>query len=196
MLTGGRGKAGGIKLSSTAGRRGGGARERILGLDIKGHVMRRLWIERAISIAREYYFSITFDRGAKAPLFMLSTMGGMDIEAVAVDHPDALARIHLDPAIGFQPFFARRLLYAAGVPAEEHKRVAAIIEQAYRAFAELDAMLVEVNPLVVTGRRAGRRAPTPSSRSTTTRCTGTPTSPRCATCRRPTRRSRWRASAA
>ena len=157
---------------------------------------RRLWVERAISIAREYYFSITFDRGAKAPLFMLSTMGGMDIEAVAVDHPDKLARIHLDPAIGFQPFFARRLLYAAGVPAEEHRAVAAIIEQAYRAFTELDLMLIEVNPLAVLGRRAGRRGrrqghdrrqrPVPARR------------PRGAARRRPrpTRRSRWPASAA
>jgi succinyl-CoA synthetase beta subunit len=148
VLTGGRGKAGGIAVveGPDAAAEAAG---RILGLDIKGHVTRRLWIERAISIAREYYFSITFDRGAKAPLFMLSTMGGMDIEAVAVDHPDRLARIHLDPAIGFQPFFARRLLYAAGVPAEEHKAVAAIIEQAYRAFTELDLMLIEVNPLAV-----------------------------------------------
>ncbi len=148
VLAGGRGKAGGIAVvdGPDAAAEAAG---RILGLDIKGHVTRRLWVERAISIAREYYFSITFDRGAKAPLFMLSTMGGMDIEAVAVDHPDRLARIHLDPAIGFQPFFARRLLYAAGVPAEEHRAVAAIIEQAYRAFTELDLMLIEVNPLAV-----------------------------------------------
>jgi succinyl-CoA synthetase beta subunit len=148
VLTGGRGKAGGIAVVEGPDAAAEAA-ERILGLDIKGHVTRRLWIERAISIAREYYFSITFDRGAKKPLFMLSTMGGMDIEAVAVEHPDKLARIHLDPAIGFQPFFARRLLFAAGVPAEEHKAAARILEQAYRAFEELDLMLIEVNPLAV-----------------------------------------------
>ena len=148
VLAGGRGKAGGIKVVDGP-EAAAEAAGRILGLDIKGHITRRLWVERAISIAREYYFSITFDRGAKAPLFMLSTMGGMDIEAVAVDHPDRLARIHLDPAIGFKPFFARRLLFAAGVPAAEHKAVADIIERAYRAFEELDLMLVEVNPLAV-----------------------------------------------
>jgi succinyl-CoA synthetase beta subunit len=114
-------------------------------------VTRRVWVEKAISIDREYYFSITFDRGAKAPLFMLSTMGGMDIEAVAVDHPDKLARLHLDPAIGLEPFFVRRLLYAAGVPKDEHKGVGDVIAKAYRMYQGTDAMLVEVNPLVITG---------------------------------------------
>ena len=125
---------------------------------------------------------------------MLSTMGGMDIEDVAVDHPDRLARIHLDPLIGFQPFFARRSASAPASPPRS-AAVVAIIEQAYRAFIELDAMLVEVNPLVVTPDGEVARS-TPRSRSTTTRCTGTPTSPRCATSPRPTRRSRWPASAA
>jgi succinyl-CoA synthetase beta subunit len=149
VLTGGRGKAGGVKLAADPDEAARHA-EAILGLDIRGHVTRRLWIERQASIAREYYFSIAFDRGEKRPLFMLSTMGGMDIEAVAVDHPEALARLHLDPAIGLRPFFVNRLLFAAGIPKEERKAVAAIVEGCYRLYVGADAMLVEVNPLAVT----------------------------------------------
>jgi succinyl-CoA synthetase beta subunit len=150
VLTGGRGKAGGVKVADSpedAEAKAGA----ILGLDIKGHVTRRVLVEKAIDIAHELYFSITFDRSAKRPLFMLSTMGGMDIEAVAVEHPDKLARLHLDPAMGLQPFFVRRLLFAAGVPKEQQSGVAAVISKTYRLFAEGDAMLVEINPLVVTG---------------------------------------------
>jgi succinyl-CoA synthetase beta subunit len=153
VLAGGRGKAGGVKVADSPA----DAEEKaqaILGLDIKGHITRRVWVEKAISIDREYYFSITFDRGAKAPLFMLSTMGGMDIEAVAVDHPDKLARLHLDPAIGLEPFFVRRLLYAAGVPKEEHKGVGDVVAKAFRMYQDTDAMLVEVNPLVITAEGA------------------------------------------
>jgi succinyl-CoA synthetase beta subunit len=153
VLAGGRGKAGGVKVADGPADAEEKARG-ILGLDIKGHVTRRVWVEKAISIDKEYYFSITFDRGAKANLFMLSTMGGMDIEAVAVDHPDKLARLHLDPAIGLEPFFVRRLLYAAGVPKEEHKGVGDVIAKAFEMYQSSDAMLVEVNPLVVTGEGA------------------------------------------
>jgi len=153
VLAGGRGKAGGVKVADDPA----DAEEKtrgILGLDIKGHITRRVWVEKAISIDKEYYFSITFDRGAKANLFMLSTMGGMDIEAVAVDHPDKLARIHLNPAIGLQPYFVRRLLYAAGVPKAEHKGVGQLIAKAYEMYLGTDAMLVEVNPLVITAEGA------------------------------------------
>ncbi len=153
VLAGGRGKAGGVKVADDPA----DAEEKtrgILGLDIKGHITRRVWVEKAISIDKEYYFSITFDRGAKANLFMLSTMGGMDIEAVAVDHPDKLARIHLNPAIGLQPYFVRRLLWAAGVPKDEHKAVGGLITKAYEMYRDTDAMLVEVNPLVVTAEGA------------------------------------------
>jgi succinyl-CoA synthetase beta subunit len=153
VLAGGRGKAGGVKVADDPA----DAEEKtrgILGLDIKGHITRRVWVEKAISIDREYYFSITFDRGAKANLFMLSTMGGMDIEAVAVDHPDKLARIHLNPAIGLQPYFVRRLLWAAGVPKAEHRAVGDVIVKAYEMYRGTDAMLVEVNPLVITAEGA------------------------------------------
>ena len=150
VLTGGRGKAGGIKLAEDPADAEAKARE-ILGLDIRGHVVRRLWIERASDIAKEYYLSITFDRGAKKPLYMLTTEGGIEIEQVAEENPDALARLHVDPLEGFQPYQARRLIYGAGIEdANEQKQILAIIEKLYRCFVESDAMLCEINPLIVT----------------------------------------------
>jgi succinyl-CoA synthetase beta subunit len=148
VLTGGRGKAGGVKVveGPTAAQE---AAEAILGLDIKGHVTRRLLVERAVAIAKEYYFSITFDRAAKMPLLMLTTMGGMDVEAVAEEHPDRLARLHVDPALGYRGFHGQRLMSAAGVPVEERKALAPLLAALYRVFADGDCMLVEVNPLVL-----------------------------------------------
>src|SRR3954454_5577791 len=126
VLTGGRGKAGGVKLASSPDEAEAHARA-ILGLDIRGHVVRRLWIERASQIAREYYFSITFDRGAKKPLFMLTTEGGVEIEQVAAERPEALARLHLDPLAGYHPWVGRDLAFRAGIPVAEQKQVASII---------------------------------------------------------------------
>src|SRR5437762_7918483 len=114
VLTGGRGKAGGVKLADDPGDAEQKA-EGILGLDINGHVVRKLWIESASEIAKEYYLSITFDRGAKRVLFMLTTEGGVEIEEVAATKPKAVARLHVDPLEGFQPYQARRLIYGAGV---------------------------------------------------------------------------------
>src|SRR6188472_3943460 len=93
VLTGGRGKAGGVKLADDPADAEQKARA-ILGLDIRGHVVRKLWIERASDIAKEYYLSVTFDRSEKAPLFMLTTEGGVEIEDVAASKPEALARLH------------------------------------------------------------------------------------------------------
>ncbi|HYW28304.1 MAG TPA: succinate--CoA ligase subunit beta [Gaiellales bacterium] len=149
VLVGGRGKAGGIKYAATPDDAEQHARA-ILGMDIRGHVVRRLWIERASDIEREYYFSITFDRGAKRPLLMLTTAGGIEIEQVAEETPEKLARLHVDPLTGLLPFHARRLCFAAAIPADEVKQVTAIIDRAYEAFIETDAMLVEINPLIVT----------------------------------------------
>jgi succinyl-CoA synthetase beta subunit len=150
VLTGGRGKAGGVKLADDPADAEAKARD-ILGLDINGHVVRKLWIEQASDIAREYYLSITFDRGAKQPLFMLTTEGGVEIEQVAEENPDALARLHVDPLEGFQPYQARRLVYGAGIgdPGEQ-KQIVAIIEKLYACFVQSDAMLTEINPLIVT----------------------------------------------
>ena len=150
VLTGGRGKAGGVKLADDPQDAEEKARD-ILGLDINGHVVRKLWIESASEIAKEYYLSITFDRGEKQPLFMLTTQGGVEIEQVADETPDALARLHVDPLEGYQPWQARRLIYAAGIDdPNEQKQLLSIVEQLYRCFVETDAMLAEINPLVVT----------------------------------------------
>jgi len=150
VLTGGRGKAGGIKLAEDPADAEAKARD-ILGLDIRGHVVRKLWIEQASDIAKEYYLSITFDRGTKKPLYMLTTEGGIEIEQVAEENPDALARLHVDPFEGFQPYQARRLIYGAGIEdPNEQKQILGLIENLYRCFVESDAMLCEINPLIVT----------------------------------------------
>jgi succinyl-CoA synthetase beta subunit len=150
VLTGGRGKAGGVKLADgpeDAEAKAG----KILGLDIRGHVVRKVWIERASEIAKEYYLSITFDRGAKKALFMLTTEGGVEIEEVAESNPDALARLHVDPLEGFQPYQARRLIYGAGIDdPDEQKQILDIVRKLYDCFVETDAVLCEVNPLIVT----------------------------------------------
>jgi len=150
VLTGGRGKAGGIVLAEDPDAAEQGA-ERILGLDINGHVVRKLWIERASEIAKEYYLSVTFDRGEKKPLFILTTEGGIEIEEVAAKTPEALARLHVSPLEGFQPYQARRLIYGAGIDdPDEQQQIAGIIEKLYRCFVETDALLCEINPLIVT----------------------------------------------
>jgi succinyl-CoA synthetase beta subunit len=150
VLTGGRGKAGGVKLATGPDEAEQKAKD-ILGLDINGHVVRRLWIEKASDIEREYYLSIALDRGAKKPLFMFTMQGGVEIEQVVEENPDALVRLHVDPSEGFQPWVARRLIYGAGVSdPSEQKQIAAIAEKLYAAFVEFDAMLCEINPLIVT----------------------------------------------
>ena len=150
VLTGGRGKAGGVQLAADPSEAEQKARD-ILGLDINGHVVEKLWIEKASDIAKEYYLSVTFDRGAKQPLFMFTTQGGVEIEEVAANDPDALVRLHVDALEGFQPWVARRLVYGAGVDdPSEQKQIADIIGKLYRCFVESDAMLTEINPLIVT----------------------------------------------
>jgi succinyl-CoA synthetase beta subunit len=149
VLTGGRGKAGGIKLAATPDEAEEHAAA-ILGLDIGGHVVRRLWIEQASDIEREYYLSLTFDRGSKQPLFMFTTEGGIDIEEVAATRPEKLVRLHVDPLEGFRPWHARRLLFGAGIEdAEEQKQIATIAQKLYECFDGCDAMLCEINPLIV-----------------------------------------------
>ena len=150
VLTGGRGKAGGIELAE--GPEDAEAKaEEILGLDIRGHVVRKLWIERASEIAKEYYLSITFDRGAKKPLYMLTSEGGVEIEEVAENNPDALSRLHVDPLEGFQPYQARRLIHGAGIgDPNEQEQILDIVGELYACFVETDSMLCEINPLIVT----------------------------------------------
>ena len=149
---GGRGKLGGIKVANNKDE----AREHagnILGMDIRGLTVHELWIEEASEIEDEWYCSIVFDRAAKAPLVMLSTKGGMDIEAVAEEDPDAIATLHVDPLMGFQDFHGRRLAFDAGIPEDLIRPTGAMIAKLYQAFVAEDAMLLEVNPLIVTPER-------------------------------------------
>ena len=150
VLTGGRGKAGGIKLADSAADAEARAHE-ILGMDIRGHVVTKVWIERASDIAREYYLSLTFDRSARKPLFMFTTQGGVDIEEVAGTNRDALVRIHVDPLGGFHSWHARRLVHEGAIsdPGEQ-RQIAAIAGRLYEAFVGCEAMLCEINPLIVT----------------------------------------------
>ena len=149
VLVGGRGKAGGVKLARDADevRFHAGI---MLGLDIKGHVVRRLWVEHASDIAKEYYASFTLDRSTKKYLAMVSARGGVEIEAVADEDPDAIARLHIDPAVGFTATDAGDLVEAAGLDPEAREGVVAILLDLYRCYVEGDADLVEVNPLILT----------------------------------------------
>ena len=138
VLTGGRGKAGGVKLAATPDDAEEKARA-ILGLDISGHVVHKLWIERASEIAKEYYLSITFDRGAKKPLFMLTTQGGVDIEEVAADEPRRARPPPRRPARGLPALPGRGgSSTAAGIDdPDEQKQIAPIVGRLYSAFVEL-----------------------------------------------------------
>lgn len=149
---GGRGKAGGIKVAKDRAEAETHAKA-ILGMDIRGLTVHEVWVEGASEIASEYYASVIFDRSEKAPLIMLSTKGGMDIEEVAESDPDAIARLHVDPLLGFQDFHGRRLAFEAGVDADVVRPVGAMLAKLYDVFVAEDATLVEVNPLIVTPDR-------------------------------------------
>ena len=149
VQVGGRGKAGGIKLASNPEEVRAYA-SNILGMDIKGHVVRRLWIERASDIAREYYASFTLDRGARKHLGMVSSRGGVDIEQVAAEEPSAIARLHVDPVKGLSAADARTLVDQAGLDPQAKDGAVDILQKLYRCFVDGDADLVEINPLILT----------------------------------------------
>jgi len=152
VLIGGRGKAGGIKLAKDRDEAERHAAA-IIGMDIRGFTVHELYVEKASDIAEEYYAAVIFDRGAKKPMVMLSRMGGMEVEEIAEKDPTAMARLHVDPLVGFQAFHGRRLAFEAGIAEDAVRPVGALLERLYEAFIEEDAMLVEVNPLLVTGDR-------------------------------------------
>jgi succinyl-CoA synthetase beta subunit len=152
VLIGGRGKAGGIKLAKDRAEAEEAAKA-ILGMGIRGFTVHELYIEKASDIAEEYYAAILLDRTAKQPLAIVSRMGGMDVEEVAENDPDALVRLHVDPLLGFQDFHARRLAFDAGLAGDVVRPVGALLQRLYQTFVEEDALLVEVNPLLVTGER-------------------------------------------
>ena len=149
VQVGGRGKAGGIKLAGGPDEAEARASE-ILGMDIKGHTVRALWVEQAFDIAAEWYVSFTLDRSARKHLAMVSAMGGMDIEAVAADTPDKVVRMHVDPVVGLSPWQASELVYRAGLDRATARKSAAVLRSLYQAFVSLDCDLVEVNPLILT----------------------------------------------
>jgi succinyl-CoA synthetase beta subunit len=119
-------------------------------MDIRGHVVRRVWVEHASDIEREYYASFTLDRGAKDHLAMVSAKGGVDIEQVAAEDPDAIVRLHVDPYVGFSEAQAEQLVAEAELDEQARPGAAKVLTSLYRCFTEGDADLVEVNPLVLT----------------------------------------------
>ncbi len=151
VQVGGRGKAGGIKIAETpaeVAEVAGG----ILGMDIKGHKVRRVLVERAGDIATELYASFLLDRSEKqrAILGMVSARGGVDIEEVAATEPEAIARVNVSPLVGLQPYHLRGLVYGGLIPAAARKGVSDLLGKMYRALVDTDATLVEVNPMVLT----------------------------------------------
>jgi len=148
VQVGGRGKAGGIKLANDADevRLHAG---NILGMDIKGHVVKRLWVEHASDIAEEYYASFTLDRAAKKHLLMLSAQGGVEIEAVAESDPDAIVKLHIDPVDGLDLATARQASVDARIPEKALDGCADILVKLYRCFTEGDFDLAEINPLIL-----------------------------------------------
>jgi succinyl-CoA synthetase beta subunit len=152
VQVGGRGKAGGIKLVSNPEEALAAARS-ILGMDIKGHTVKKVWVEHASDIAAEYYASITLDRSAKEDLVMLSEQGGVEIESVAQSNPEAIVRRHINPIDGLTLEIAREIVGASGIPSDVHEGVAEILVKLYEAYSRGDADLVEINPLIVTPER-------------------------------------------
>jgi succinyl-CoA synthetase beta subunit len=145
---GGRGKAGGVKLATNAEEVSHHAHN-ILGLDIKGHVTKILWVEHASDIAQEYYASFTLDRSAKKHLGMLSAEGGVEIEQVAVDTPDAIAKIWIDPVDGLTEAVCREWVLAAKLDPAVTDGAVEMLLKLYTAYSEGDADLAEINPLIV-----------------------------------------------
>jgi succinyl-CoA synthetase beta subunit len=146
---GGRGKAGGIQLAGNADECRRHAAN-ILGMDIKGHTVGLVWVEKASDIAREYYASFTLDRSAKTHLGMLSAQGGVEIEEVAVTDPDAIARIHVDPVDGLTATQCEEWVSAAGLDDAARDGTIDILTKLYRCYEDADADLVEINPLILT----------------------------------------------
>jgi len=149
VKVGGRGKAGGVKLAHSPVEAAEAA-EAILGMTIKGHTVRTVMVAAGAHIAREFYFSILLDRAQRSYLSLCSVDGGMEIEQLATQRPEALARIPIDPITGVTPEVARQIATTAGFPAELVEKVAPVFVSLYEVFNEEDATLVEVNPLVLT----------------------------------------------
>jgi succinyl-CoA synthetase beta subunit len=149
VKVGGRGKAGGVKLAHSPAEAAAAA-EQILGMDIKGHTVHRVMVAAGAQIAEEYYFSVLLDRSNRTYLAMASREGGMEIEQLAVERPDALARVAVDPLVGIDEAKGREIAQAAGFSGEVADGVAAVAQKLWTVYRDEDATLVEVNPLVRT----------------------------------------------
>lgn len=150
VKVGGRGKAGGVKVAKTADEAFEHA-SNILGMDIKGHTVNKVMIAQGADIAEEFYFSVLLDRANRNYLAMCSVEGGMEIEVLAVERPEALARVAVDPLVGIDAAKAAEIVAEANFPEELRAKVAETIQKLWVVFKEEDATLVEVNPLVKTG---------------------------------------------
>ncbi len=148
VLTGGRGKAGGVKLAAGPDEAEARAAE-ILGMDIKGHTVHKVLVDPAVAIASEIYLAVVLDRGQRRTTIMTSRQGGVDIEEVAATDPSAIKRVTVDPLVGLQPFHGRRLAYGIGLTGAQAGQFGRIVAQLYQAYQDLDATLAEINPLVV-----------------------------------------------
>ncbi|USZ67811.1 ADP-forming succinate--CoA ligase subunit beta [Halorussus salilacus] len=146
---GGRGKAGGIKLADDR-EEVERAAEDILGMDLKGYTVEEVLVEEAVNFKNELYVGVTMDRGEGKPVAMVSTKGGVNIEEVAEEDPDAIAREHVDPAFGMHPYQARKVVYDAGVPREVASDVASILTTLFELWDDSDASDIEINPVMVT----------------------------------------------
>ena len=147
VKVGGRGKAGGVKVARSP-EEAEAAAAAILGMDIKGHTVHRVMVAAGAAIAEEFYFSVLLDRAERRYLAMCSVEGGMEIEQLAVERPDALARVAVDPLVGIDAAKAAEIVAAAGFSPELAGPVASVIEKLWLVYRDEDATLVEVNPLV------------------------------------------------
>jgi succinyl-CoA synthetase beta subunit len=149
VLTGGRGKAGGVRLAANPAEAEAAARQ-ILGLDIKGHTVRCVLVDPASDIAHEYYLGVVLDRGRRRPVMMASSEGGVDIEEVAATRPEAIVKAVVDPLTSFQPYQARQLAFGIGLEERLIGSFTKLAAALYEAYRQLDATLLEINPLIVT----------------------------------------------
>jgi succinyl-CoA synthetase beta subunit len=149
VLTGGRGKAGGVKLARTLD----AAREaatQILGMDIKGYTVEKVLVAQGVKFNSEFYVGLTIDRNTKSVILMASREGGVEIEEVAKDNPDAILKFPIDPDLGMTPFLARKIAFALFSDFSLVKQAADLFQKLYKIFLDTDASLVEINPLVLT----------------------------------------------
>ena len=149
VLAGGRGKAGGVKLVRTTDEATAAA-QKILGMDIKGYTVEKVLVAQGVSFVSEIYAGITIDRNSKSVIFMVSKEGGVEIEEVAHDNPEAILKFIIDPDLGLAPFVARKIAFALFDDIKLVNQATSLFQKLYKVFIDTDASLVEINPLVIT----------------------------------------------